>query len=83
MITIGFEKTYNPYIIRKGSVAINGVSLTIVDDLDGMLIVSLIPLTQSWTNLGTIGIGESVNLEFDMMGKYIEKMINQTRNHPL
>ena len=76
IVEVEFETQYNTYIIRKGSITINGVSLTIVEAGDGYLSVSLIPLTQSITNLGTLNVGDTVNLEFDTMAKYVQKMLS-------
>ena len=76
IVEVEFETQYNTYIIRKGSITINGVSLTIVEAGDGYLSVSLIPLTQSMTNLGTLNVGDTVNLEFDTMAKYVQKMLS-------
>ncbi|MBP9812333.1 riboflavin synthase [Candidatus Gracilibacteria bacterium] len=70
LLGVSFDREYDALIIRKGSITINGVSLTIVDRDSGTLTVSLIPLTQDWTNLGEMNLGERVNLEFDMIGKY-------------
>lgn len=75
ILRIWFDKKYNVLIIRKGSITINGVSLTIVEDGDGYLTVSLIPLTQEWTNLGTLEVASKVNLEFDMIAKYAQKIL--------
>ncbi len=70
---VSYESLYNPLVIKKGSITINGVSLTIVNEGNGNLVVSLIPLTQDWTNLGHAKLGDAVNLEFDMLGKYIQR----------
>ena len=75
---ISSDPRYDTLVIEKGSITINGVSLTVVTTSEGSLTVSLIPLTQNWTNLGTSKIWESVNLEFDMMGKYVNKL--KTKN---
>ncbi len=74
---ISFDLRYDTLVIEKGSITINGVSLTVVTTSEGYLTVSLIPLTQDWTNLGKSKIWESVNLEFDMMGKYVNKLKNK------
>ncbi len=71
---ISFDPRYDTLIIEKGSITINGTSLTVVTTSEGSLTVSLIPLTQNWTNLGISKIWESVNLEFDMIGKYVHKL---------
>lgn len=63
------------YLASKGSVCINGVSLTIVDLNDDMLSVAIIPETLSQTNLGLIQIGEFVNIEVDMIARYLEQLI--------
>jgi riboflavin synthase len=63
------------YLIYKGSVAINGVSLTVAEaDGDGFA-VWLIPHTLEVTNLGELGPGSVVNLEFDLLGKYVERLL--------
>jgi len=71
IIWISFDDSFSKLSISKWSIAINWVSLTIVDKQPGYISVSLIPLTQDWTNLGNIQLGDTVNLEFDMLGKYI------------
>ena len=71
---VNFDPQYNNLLIQKGSITINGVSLTVVDAEDGFLSVSLIPLTQDWTNLGKSTLGDTVNLEFDMIGKYVTQL---------
>jgi riboflavin synthase len=73
ILHVSYPRGYNHLVIRKWSITINGVSLTVVDDSPWVLSVSLIPLTQDWTNLWTLEIWEIVNLEFDMFAKYIEK----------
>ncbi|MCP4522784.1 MAG: riboflavin synthase [Candidatus Gracilibacteria bacterium] len=69
-----FPKKYTNYIIDKGSITINGVSLTVCETGEDYLSVSIIPHTQEVTNLGELKTGDSVNLEFDMVGKYINKI---------
>ncbi len=66
---------FTKYIIYKGSIAINGVSLTIVTVNKESFSVSLIPYTLEHTNLGTLNIGDKVNIEVDLMAKYLEKFI--------
>ena len=73
---VSYDPRYTPLVIKKWSITINGVSLTVVDIEPGSLTVSLIPLTQEWTNLGRSKLWESVNLEFDMLGKYIQQFKN-------
>ena len=66
------------YVVEKGSIAVDGVSLTVaaVDDADGPgFTVSLIPETLARTTLGVRGPGEPVNLEVDVLAKYVERML--------
>ncbi len=71
IIWIQFDKSFSNLTIVKWSIAINWVSLTIVDKSPGYISVSLIPLTQDWTNLWKIQKWDFVNIEFDMLWKYI------------
>jgi len=63
------------YIAYKGSVAINGTSLTVAKVGEDSFTVWIIPHTAAATNLGTLGAGESVNLECDMLAKYTERLL--------
>jgi len=64
------------YVVKKGSVAINGVSLT-VNEVDGCAFeVNLIPHTLANTNLGDLASGDRVNIETDMVGRYVERMMH-------
>lgn len=76
--TIMFElpQSFTKYIIYKGSIAVNGVSLTVVSVNKNSFSVSLIPHTISHTNLGDLNNGDTVNIEVDMMAKYLEKLIS-------
>ena len=64
---------YTPYIIEKGSVAVDGISLTAFSCVDNGFSVSIIPFTFSNTNLASRKMGDAVNIEYDMIGKYIHK----------
>ena len=66
--------------IEKGSIAINGVSLTVVDSKKESFSVAIIPYTYEHTNFKFLKIGDSVNIEFDMIGKYISKIISSSSN---
>ncbi len=61
--------------VEKGSVCVNGVSLTVVNSKDNSFSVAIIPYTYEYTNLHTVKAGTVVNIEFDILGKYISKMI--------
>jgi riboflavin synthase len=65
------------YCIHKGSIAIDGISLTIAETAGDTLSVWLIPTTLAVTNLRTRKAGELVNLEFDLLGKYVEKLLQR------
>ena len=70
-----YDNTSNNITIEKGSIAVNGVSLTVVNSkLDGFS-VAVIPYTYNNTNFKKIQRGDTVNIEFDMIGKYISKLI--------
>ena len=70
-----YDNTSNNITIEKGSIAVNGVSLTVVNSkLDGFS-VAVIPYTYNNTNFKKIQKGDNVNIEFDMIGKYITKLI--------
>lgn len=62
-------------LVDKGSVCINGVSLTVVNPSDMQFCVAIIPYTMEHTNFGTIKIGDAVNIEFDIIGKYVSRMM--------
>ena len=69
-----YQKSSN-LTIEKGSISINGVSLTIVESMDNGFSVAIIPYTYDNTNFKNIKVGDLVNIEFDMIGKYIHKII--------
>lgn len=67
----------SPFVtVEKGSITINGVSLTVVDSGQNSFSVCIIPYTFEHTNFHTLEIGDKVNLEFDIIGKYVAKLIS-------
>lgn len=70
-IWIKIPKELSKHIIKKGSITVDGISLTIVDKLKDQFSVSIIPHTMQVTNLGYKKIGDKVNIETDILGKYI------------
>jgi riboflavin synthase len=60
--------------VEKGSVTVNGVSLTVVNSKDNSFQVAIIPFTQEVTNFHTFEVGSVINLEFDIIGKYLSKL---------
>jgi riboflavin synthase len=72
-LVVRFDKQYDLLVVEKGSIAISGVSLTVNTADTGKLSVNVIPFTLQATNLGKLTAGTRVNLEFDLLGKYILK----------
>ena len=75
LVTISAESRLLKYILPKGSIAIDGISLTVTQLAGGSFTVSLIPHTMRETTLGFKQIGDKVNLETDIIGKYVERML--------
>ena len=65
--------------VEKGSVCVNGISLTVVNSTDDEFSVFIIPYTYEHTNLHEVNVGDTVNLEFDIIGKYVARLIKN--NH--
>ena len=59
------------FVVKKGSITVDGISLTLVDVIKNKISVSIIPHTMKITNLGSKKIGDKVNIETDILGKYI------------
>ena len=71
LFRIAFPSSFAGLLIEKGSIALNGISLTIFDVTNDAFSVAIIPFTFGHTNLSVVSVGEAVNLEFDLVGKYI------------
>ena len=63
------------YVVEKGSITVDGISLTVVDALDDGFTVAIIPHTEAVTTLSTKGRGDAVNIELDVTAKYVEKLL--------
>jgi riboflavin synthase len=74
-VTIGFPPEVSKYLIYKGSIAVEGISLTIAELYDDRFDIAVIPKTWQLTNLSSLKPGDPVNLEVDMVAKYIERML--------
>lgn len=74
-VWIGFPEEMASYIIDRGSVAVEGISLTIAETREGEFSVSIVPFTWEHTNLKGKSTGSTVNLEADIIGKYVEKLL--------
>lgn len=72
-VAVRFDEQYNQLVVNKGSIAINGVSLTVNECGDDWLSVNLIPFTLKATTLEKLSPGDRVNLEFDILAKYIAR----------
>ena len=78
IVTIQILDELKKYVVPKGSIAINGISLTVVSVSDNQISVSIIPHTWKVTNLSLLKVGNKVNLETDILAKHLEKL--QIRN---
>ncbi|NDP28453.1 MAG: riboflavin synthase [Flavobacterium sp.] len=72
--TFEYDESIGNITIEKGSITVNGVSLTVVDSRKNEFSVAIIPYTYDHTNFNTFELGTKVNLEFDLIGKYISKL---------
>ena len=79
LLTIGVPSELTRYIVAKGSLAIEGISLTVAETEGTQVRVAIIPHTAEVTNLRSLKVGDAVNLEVDVMAKYVEKMIAPER----
>ena len=77
-LAVEFPETALRYIVEKGSISIDGISLTVAAIKASVLEVAIIPHTFENTNLRHAKTGDSVNLEFDLIAKYVERMMNRT-----
>jgi riboflavin synthase len=67
------------YVVRKGSIALDGISLTVAGWHDGIVETAIIPFTYEHTNLCSLRVGEAVNIECDVLAKYVERMMEARR----
>ncbi len=70
-VDVVFDRAYDRWVLKKGSIAIDGVSLTVMEKKSGLVTVSFIPETVTRTTLGELHIGRRVNIEFDMLVKAV------------
>ena len=74
-IQISFPSEFAHYVVSKGSIAVNGISFTVAEVEQGSFAVWIIPHTWEVTNLHALSRGAKVNLEFDLIAKYVERMM--------
>ena len=79
-VNVSFDKEFSKYTVKKGSIAINGISLTIYDLNETSVSIAIIPHTFENTSLKTLKTGSNVNIEFDVLAKYVEKNLLITDN---
>ena len=77
IFTFSFNEKFKNLIIEKGSICINGVSLTVFNVTNNSFDVTIIPYTYDNTNFNKINVGDIVNIEYDMIGKYLAKFNNK------
>jgi len=79
LLSLRFPETLARFLAKKGSVTVNGVSLTVNSVDDEVCSLNLIPHTLAATNLGDLQKGSRVNLEIDLVARYVERMLTETR----
>ena len=72
-----YDATLNNFTVSKGSISVNGVSLTVVDSEKDMFSVAIIPYTYDHTNFHNFKPGTTVNIEFDVLGKYVQRLMEE------
>jgi riboflavin synthase len=78
IFTFSYDTKQGNVTVEKGSICVNGVSLTVVNSDNGSFSVAIIPYTYEHTNFSEFKIGTKVNLEFDIIGKYVKRLLGQT-----
>jgi riboflavin synthase len=76
-LTVRLPESLARYVVEKGSISVDGVSLTVTTVSDGRFSVALIPHTLATTTLGAVRAGDAVNLEVDLIAKYVEGMLER------
>ncbi|GAA3729993.1 riboflavin synthase [Streptomyces tremellae] len=79
IVKIALPEGLSRYVVEKGSITVDGVSLTVVDAGPDYFTISLIPTTLALTTLGSKGPGDPVNLEVDILAKYVERLLGDGR----
>lgn len=79
-MTFSFDEKYGKYIVKKGSITLNGISLTVAKLDSCKLVVAVIPHTFDNTNLKYLKIGDRINLETDIIAKYVENFLSRSDN---
>lgn len=80
-VGVTLPESLRPYVVPKGFIAVNGVSLTVVEIRADHFSFALIPYTQQHTNLGKLQVGAGVNLESDILGRYVVNFLRQQADY--
>lgn len=80
VFTFKYPQSEKQITVEKGSVCVNGISLTVINSQDHRFSVAIIPYTYDHTTFKTLKVGETVNIEFDILGKYVTKMLSRQLN---
>ena len=81
-LEIELPKVFAPYVAYKGSIAVNGISLTVAEIFPKSFVAWIIPYTKTHTNLDRVHPGDLMNLEFDILAKYVERMLSRYTPKP-
>jgi len=76
-VSIRYDRKFSKYLVEKGSVTVDGISLTVNEILGDVFTVNIIPHTARSVALTLRGPGDRVNLEFDVIGKYVERLLSR------
>jgi riboflavin synthase len=79
LISFSYDQASGFVTVPKGSVCVNGVSLTVAESKSGIFMVAIIPYTWEHTNFHALHVGDTVNLEFDVIGKYVAALVQPHR----
>lgn len=80
-LRVAIDPDLTRYVVEKGSITVDGVSLTVVEALDDGFTVAIIPHTAEVTTLGGKGVGDAVNIEVDVTAKYVERLLAWKVDH--
>jgi len=80
--TLSLPAQWHPFVAEKGSIAVDGISLTVTEVTEESFSVAIIPYTLEHTNLGQLSAGAQVNLEVDIIAKYVYNMLNSSDESP-
>lgn len=77
ILTIKMPQVLTKYVVQKGPIALNGISLTVIDAKEDYFTVGIIPFTWEHTMLHTLSVGDNINIETDILAKYLEKLLKK------